>query len=28
MERMVGYDAALIIDAVNLGDVPIGTVRD
>jgi len=27
MERLVGYDAAVIIDAINLGDVPVGTVR-
>jgi hydrogenase maturation protease len=27
MERMVGYDVAVIIDAINLGDVPVGTVR-
>ena len=27
MERLVDYDTAVIIDAINMGDVPVGTVR-
>jgi hydrogenase maturation protease len=27
MERLVDYDAAVIVDAINSGDAPVGTVR-
>jgi hydrogenase maturation protease len=27
MERLTGYDLAVIVDAMNLGDTPTGTVR-
>jgi hydrogenase maturation protease len=27
MERMVGYERAIVVDAIRLGDVPAGTVR-